>query len=291
MRRETLNIALSVVVGGFMFAIGLVVSRILFQLIGVNPPRMLSQAGEAVAGYYLLTGSIGLAAGMVLSSRGIRGTLLLRWLVLSTFLFIGFGVSSTIESSIYSSSTGVLWMIPILLLPSLFLAGTETALFKPSLVQPSPSSDIADPVSSRTWIHWILRGLAAIAAFPLVYFIFGLIVAPVVSQYYNQGVSGLTLPEPRVIVSTQVLRGILHLLAALPIIVLWRGSKRELVLALAMAFFVFVATYDVVLAYQVPIVLVVIHGIEVMVDSLVYSWLLVWLLAGQGAGKEFGKST
>jgi hypothetical protein len=47
--------------------------------------------------------------------------------------------------------------------------------------------------------------------------------------------------------------------------------------------------YDSVLAYQVPIVLVVIHGIEVMVDSLIYAWLLARLLAWEGPGSEWGK--
>ncbi len=274
-----------------MFAIGLVVSRLVFQFVGVSPPRMPTQAEEAGAGYYLLAGSIALAAGMVLSSRGIRGTLPIRWLVLSTFLFIGFGVSSTIETSIYSSTGGVLWMIPVLLLPCLLLAGTEAVLLKSPLAEPTRTRGVADAFRSRTWVQWALRGLGAIAVFPLIYFIFGMIVSPVVSQYYEQGVSGLALPEPVVIVSTQFLRGALHLLAVLPVIVFWNGSKRKLVLALALAFFVFVAAYDIVLAYQVPIVLVVTHGIEVLVDSFVYAWVLATLLLRRGPGSEWRKST
>ncbi|MFQ5891029.1 MAG: hypothetical protein ACE5JR_13455, partial [Gemmatimonadota bacterium] len=76
----------------------------------------------------------------------------------------------------------------------------------------------------------------------------------------------------------------------LPLILFWNGSKRKLVLALALAFFVFVAAYDIVLAYQVPIVLVVIHGIEVLVDSLIYAWLLATLLAREGLGSEWRKT-
>lgn len=117
MLRESMKHAWRIVVGGFVFAIGLVVSRLSWQFVGVNPPRMPTQAVEAIAGYYLLAGSMAVAAGMVASSRGIRGTVAVRWFVLSTFLFIGFGVSSTVESSIYSSIDGVLWMIPVLLLP------------------------------------------------------------------------------------------------------------------------------------------------------------------------------
>ena len=292
MLRESTNHAWRIVVGGFVFAIGLVVSRLALQFVGVSPPRMPAQAGEAIAGYYLLAGSIALAAGMVMSSQGIRGTVPIRWLVLSTFVFIGFGVSSTVETAIYSSIDGVLWMVPALFLPCLLLAGINAALLKSPLTEALPTRAVGEALRRRTWVQWSLRGLGATAAFPVIYFVFGMIVSPVVSQYYEQGVSGLALPEPAVIVTTQFLRGALQLLAVLPVIVFWNGSKRKLVVAIALAFFVFVAAYDIVLAYRVPIVLAVIHGIEVLVTSLIYSWVLVILLApewperGSGATAE-----
>ena len=107
-------------------------------------------------------------------------------------------------------------------------------------------------------------------------------MAPVVSPYYERGIAGLVLPEPGVIVYTQFLRGGLHLLAVLPLIYFWSASRRQLVLSLGLAFFVFVTAYDFVLAYQIPAVLVVIHGIEVLTSSFVYSWILVAVLARDG---------
>jgi hypothetical protein len=243
---------------------------------------MPAQAPEAIAGWYLLAGSIALAAGMLLSSRGIRGSLPVRWLVLATFLFIGLGVSTTIEASIYSSTNGVARMIAVLFLPCFLLAGIGAVLFKCRLPQSPSVRTVADAFRGLTWAQWSLRLVAAIAAFPLFYFVFGIVVSPLVSPYYERGVSGLVLPEPGVVISTQFLRGGLHLLAVLPLMFFWNGSRRQLALSLGLAFFVIVTAYDFVLAYQVPAMLVVTHGIEVLTSSFVYSWILVTVLGRDG---------
>jgi hypothetical protein len=282
MLRRSLDATWRTVVGGLVFASGLVASRLVFQMAGVSSPRMPTQAPEVIAGWYLLAGSIAVAAGMLLSSRGIRGSLPVRWLVLATFLFVGFGVSTTIEASIYSNTNGVARMTAVLLLPCLLLAGVGAVLFKSSLPQSPPVRTLADALRGLTSAQWSLRLVAAIAAFPFIYFVFGVIVSPVVSPYYDQGVSGLVLPEPGVVVATQFLRGGLHLLAVLPLMFFWGGSRRQLALSLGLAFFVIVTAYDFVLAYQVPAVLVVTHGIEVLTSSFVYSWALVTVLAREG---------
>ena len=279
MLRKSLDAVWKTVVGGLVFASGLVASRLAFQMAGVSSLRMPTQAPEAIAGWYLLAGSIALAAGMLLSFRDIRASLPVRWLVLATFLFIGFGVSTTIEASIYSSTSGVARMIAVLFLPCLLLTGMGAVLLKSRPPQSTPARTIADALRGLTWAQWSLRIVAAIVAFPLIYFVFGVIVSPVVFSYYERGIAGLVLPETGVIVCTQFLRGGLHLLAVLPLMFFWSASRRQLVLSLGLAFFVFVAAYDFVLAYQVPAKLVVIHGIEVLTSSFVYSWILVTVLA------------
>jgi len=275
-----------ILVSGLIFAAGLVASRLIFHTLGVSPPRLPGQVPEAIAGYYLLAGSIALAAGAALTSRGLRGTRLARWLVLATFLFVGFGVSSTIETAIFSSADGVLLMVPVLLLPCSLLAGVEAALLRPREADRLPMSSSAGFFRARTWAQWSWRLAAAVAAFPLVYFVFGIIVSPVVTEYYAHGTAGLALPGAGVILATQFLRGALHLVVALPIMILWSASRRQLVVALALAFFVFVAAYDIVLACRVPNVLLITHTFEVLADSFVYAWLLVVLLIAPGDAGE-----
>jgi hypothetical protein len=45
-----------------------------------------------------------------------------------------------------------------------------------------------------------------------------------------------------------------------------------------------VFAYDIVLAIEMPVELVIIHGIEILGDSLVYSWIFVRLIV---SGKYF----
>jgi hypothetical protein len=261
---------------------GLVVSRLIFNTLGVSPPRLPDQAPESIAIYYLLAGSIALTIGTVLTARGLRGTRLVRWSVLAMFVFVGFGVSSTIETSIFSSANGVILIVPILFLPCILLAGVEVCLLRPRDATQLPRTSPASFFRSRTWTQWMWRFAASVFAFPLVYFLFGLIVSPVVTKYYESGSAGLALPGAGQILSTQLVRGILHLVVTLPVMILWSTSRRQLIAALTLAFFVFVASYDIVLAYRVPSILLITHGFEVLASSFVYAWLLVTFLVQKG---------
>lgn len=272
------NYSWRVLACALVYAGGLIISRLTFLSIGMIPPRMPEQAAESIAGYYLLFGSIILVIGLALIARMIRGNYWIRWLSLSSFLFISFGVNNTIEDSIYSSTEGLLLMIPILFLPCILLTAAATLLFQPL---PGNSGHIETTTRffvGRTSIEWLGRIVAAIGSFPLVYFVFGLVVSPVVVDYYRQGAADLVLPDVGTILVVQILRSLLFLIASLPVLTLWSGSKRQLILRLGLAFSVLGATFEIVLAYQLPTVLRLTHSIEILIDSLVYAWLLVTLL-------------
>jgi hypothetical protein len=198
------------------------------------------------------------------------------------FVVVGFGVSSTIETSIFSTANGVILMVPILFPPCFLLAGIEVLLFQSRDAIQVPRSNPSRFFRPRTRTQWMWRFAASVFAFPLVYFLFGLIVFPIVTKYYESGSAGLALPGAGQILSTQLFRGLLHLMVTLPVMILWSSSKRQLITALTLAFFVFVAAYDIVLAYRVPSILVITHGLEVLASSFVYAWLLVALLVQKG---------
>ena len=258
------------------FAAGLIVSRILLYALGVAVPRLSTQAPESVAGFYLIAGSTLLAGGLWPSARGIGGSRGIRWPALFFFIFSSFAVSVTIEASIFSSAAGILLMTPVLLLPCIMLAGLMAMLPSAAPGSPAPLGTAIGFFRARPWHEWTWRFLGAVVSFPLVYFIFGILVSPFVSAYYGRGVSGLVLPAPILILKVQFLRAVIHLASALPIILLWRQDRRRLVVALMCAFFVCVFAYDFVLAIQVPVFLVVVHGIEILADSLAYAWALVF---------------
>ena len=176
-------------------------------------------------------------------------------------------------------------MVRVLFLPCVVLAAATASLFaRPGEDDPAPPAPPSF-FAGRSPGQWTWRFGAALASFPAVYFVFGLLVSPLVADYYREGAGGLALPDLGVILGTQLLRSVLFLLITLPVMVFWSGTRRALILGLALAFFVFVAAYDVVLAIQVPLVLLVTHSVEIAADSLVYAFLLVTLLVQDAGGR------
>ena len=102
----------------------------------------------------------------------------------------------------------------------------------------------------RSGGQWTWRLAAAVCAFPLIYWTFGLMVAPFVMAYYEQGQFGLAVPSPAVILLTQFLPGACFFsLAAMPILIMWSGSRRHLILALGLAFYVLVGLFGMIQTY------------------------------------------
>jgi len=132
---------------------------------------------------------------------------------------------------------------------------------------------------THTTRQWIWRLSLAVVSFPIIYFIFGIMASPFVMDYYQQSDLGLAIPGVGVIIGVQVFRSILFLLATIPILITWTSNKKQLVLFLGLAHFVFVFSYDFILAIQLPLSLELIHGVEILLDSMIYAWVIVKLLS------------
>ena len=104
-------------------------------------------------------------------------------------------------------------------------------------------------------------------------------VAPFVMEYYQQGQFALAVPNPALILATQFARSVLFLLAAIPILIMWSGSRRHLIAALGLAFYVLVGLFDMLQSYWLAPTLQVLHNTEIFVDSMVYALALAVLLA------------
>jgi hypothetical protein len=130
----------------------------------------------------------------------------------------------------------------------------------------------------RSLGQWTWRLAAAILAFPIIYWTFGLMVAPFVMEYYKQGQFALAVPNPAVILATQFARSVLFLLGAMPVLILWSGSRRHLVLALGLAFYVLVGLFGMIQSYWLAPTLQVLHNSEMFIDSMVYALALAVLL-------------
>lgn len=263
----------------FVFASGLVISRIFFYKINVIYPHLPQQADESIAIYFLLTGSLILIAGLTPLIERIDGIYLTRLFIAFLFLYVSFGINISVENAIYSISEGHYLMILYLFLPCLLTSFAMVSLYKPKNESEQLSVRSKQFFKPRTLEQWVWRCIIAIIAFPLVYFIFGLIVSPIVVDYYRSGSYGLALPDIEVILLVQLFRSLLFVLVSLPVMIMWVGSRTQLIVLLGIAYFVFVFSYDIVLAYQYPSILRITHGVEILADSIVYAFLIVKLLA------------
>jgi hypothetical protein len=233
----------------------------------LSPP--VSLPGTSPSFPSMLFGSFVLVVGVVPIASGLGGRFTTRWLALGLMLFVATGVNTVIELSIFGTEGGNRYLLVFYFL--CFVATTAALAMQYGSQQPAPQ------LPHLATGQWLWRIAVAWLSFPVIYFVFGLCVAPFVLPIYQAGVAGLIVPPLDVIMRTQVLRSLLFLGASLPVIVLWTGSRRSLILALGWAHTAMVGLYGLSQASFMPPVLRVIHSFEIAADSFVYALVLVWL--------------
>jgi hypothetical protein len=258
--------------------VGAGIGGALISALGMPVPESPGQAGQQVAGLLLFVASFTLAAGLIPLARRLQGSYWLRWLMLAALCYVCLGLASPLEGAIFTKLGGM-ESIPVLFFPlCLLFAAAVAALFKPVHAGDSPLATTLRFSRGRTLRQWAWRFLAAVFAFPVVYWTFGLMVAPFVMAYYQKGQFALSVPSPGVIVLTQFARGLLFLTASVPILILWSGSRRQLVFALGLAFTMLVGLFGLIQSYWLAPTLQILHNTEIFADSMVYALVLTLLL-------------
>jgi len=270
----------------FAYIAGTMASARLVSAIGMKLPPIPEQANEQMMGLCLLISSCVLAIGVGPLARRIRARYWVRCLILAALTYVCIGLNTPIEAAIFTNIEGMRTMVIFSLLPCLLFGGVTALLFKPSGKAEPFGQQVLHFFSGRSVQKWAWRLAAAVCAFPVIYWTFGMMVAPWVIEYYKQGQFGLTLPGTGVIILTQLLRSSLFFLAALPILIVWSGSKRELTVLLGFAFFVLVGLFGMIQTYWLGPVLLVVHSVEILVDSVVYAGVLSLLFVRKD-GPEF----
>jgi hypothetical protein len=252
--------------------------------LGLPLPQMPEPAEAGTMGLLLLIASVALAAGLVPLARRLRGPYWLRWLMLAALCYVCIGVASPLEGAIFTTLD--MSSVPALALPPcLLFAAVLALLFQPAGRGDSLAVSVRWFFQGRRPGQWAWRLAAAVCAFPIIYWTFGLMVAPFVMEYYRQGQFALAMPDPAVILATQFARSVLFLAAALPILIMWSGSKRRLILALGLAFYVLVGLFGMIQSYWLAPTLQVLHNTEMFIDSMAYALALTLLLVRVGETK------
>lgn len=259
------------------YIVGTMAGGSLVSALGMQLPSLPEEADEKTMGLYLLAGTFVLALGTAPLARRIRAGYLVRCLILAALTYVCIGLNTPIEAAIFTNIGGMQTMAVFSLLPCLFFGGVIALLFKPSGKAEPFGQQVSHFFSGRSVQKWAWRIVAAICAFPVIYWVFGMSVAPWVVKYYEQEQFGLVLPNMGVIVLTQLLRSLLFLLVVLPVVIVWSGSRLQLTVFLGIAFFVLVGLFGMIQAYWLAPVLQVLHSLEILADSVVYAGVLAFL--------------
>ena len=140
--------------------------------------------------------------------------------------------------------------------------------------------------SARKSTDWAWRFMAAWLVYAPVYYLMGRVVAIFTLHYYQDPSLnlGLALPPLGILMAMQVLRGALFLIAVLPVIYAWRGSRTNLWLTVGCIIFAQIAAQVVIQATWLPLELRIPHTIELFVDSFTQACLYALLLFVPASG-------
>jgi len=262
------------------FVIGMMLGGMWAGMSGLSAPTMPPGMDASTATRTLFATSPLLAIALYGVGRELAGGWFTRTVVLALFAWLAYTVNNVIEAVIFSNYVTSPWFTLLTFTPAVLLCAGMTAWLFPAQPRGSAFAQIArtrfHQRSPRAWL-WRL-GSAALIFMPI-YYLFGLLVVPFVGEYYRQGAFGLALPPLTILLPVLFVRSVFFLIACLPVMMAWQGTKWRLWISLGFALFVCVGLLNLLAANWIPVWVRAIHLTEILADSLVYAGALVWLLA------------
>jgi len=274
-RRTLVRWLWGVPVGVGALFVGQMLGVALATALGLELPPSPVPVDEGTQILLFLPAAIAVAMALAGMAVGLTGRWWQRWAILAAFIYGAYGVGNAIESSVFTTIGGevalAVWHLPQSILGALAVV----------LMFPAPSDEGFRESVVAFLPRWKPETLAArlglaVLAFPVIYFLFGLIASPILTPHY-EGLDFLILPPLATMLKVVAIRSVLLLLVSLPIIAGWRRSRASLVLALGFGHFVAVGFAGLVQAPFFPAALRWTHGVEILADSMCYAAVLAWL--------------
>ncbi|MBC7251243.1 MAG: hypothetical protein H5T62_13265 [Anaerolineae bacterium] len=275
-----------IVVGAVVYYLGFILGSVVAGVVGMEAPPLPAGTEAQTLGMYQLVVSLIFAVTLAVLSRRLTGGFFPRWLVLALFSWVAYGLNTYLEAAIFTAyAAASAYTLVMQALAAVLCSAVIAWAFPPGEGGKSATAATRAFLSHYSVGQWAWRLLAAWAAFPLIYLIFGWLVQPFIIEFYRQQMAGLTLPGWGQILPTQALRSLLFLLACLPLLALGRGSRWRLFILLGSALFVFVGGLYMLQAYWYPATMRIAHSLEILADSFVYAAVLTVLLVKGGGDK------
>lgn len=269
-------------VSALAFVGGIVLGGMLTGIMGLPPPTMPPEMDANATLLIMFVSSPLLVLALYLVGHQLAGGWLTRTLILALLAWVAYTLNTVIEGIVFSSYVTKPWFNLISFTPPVLLCAGATAwLFPPRKQTESFTHSWQTHFQQRSAKAWAWRlPLAAVSFMPIYYF-FGTLVVPFVGDYYEAGAFGLAAPPLATLLAVLLLRSFLFLLACLPVVVAWRGTRRNLWLSLGFALFVLVGLIYMLAGTWLPPFMRAIHSLEILADSFVHAAALVWLLTGE----------
>jgi hypothetical protein len=271
-------IIIKLLIGGLAFLVSFILGGMSAQLFGLRLPEMPQGFDMNAAGQMLPLVGLLMAAILGIFSNYSNVRFVPRWIILSGFSWTAYGLNNFLESKYFMPGMATSYVLVTNFIACLGCSAVSAWLFKPA----SPVFSFLDRArllwASRSFGSWTWRLLVGWAVFPLAYFFFGRLVAPFVLLYYESQYAGLALPSQGVMLGLASVRSLLFLLTILPVLIIWRGNRLGLFLALGASLFLMVGGLNFLQAIYLPASLRAAHALEILADSFVHAAVLVYLI-------------
>lgn len=266
------------------FVVGMMLGGMLATLLTLPAPILPPEIDAGGTMVIMFATSPLLVLALYFVNRALAGGWLMRGAMLAWLAWIAYSVNNVIEAAIFTSFGATPAFTLVNFAPALLLCAFAVAmLFRPHSPQTALGSVWRTYFHSRSPVDWVWRLALAAVVFMPIYYGFGLLVVPLVGDYYLQGSFGLAQPPLGTLLLVLLVRSVLFFLATLPIVVSWQETRFSLVFSLGFALFVMVGLlYMLAAAWIAPEVRFV-HSLEILADSFVYAGVLAWLLARRPA--------
>lgn len=239
----------------------------------LQPPQIPPAASPGQLMAWSLASAIIIALGIAPLARRLTGGFLTRWSVLAAFIYFVYTANTAIETIVFTKIGGQAWMVASGLPPALLCAGVLTTIRPISGLSPSLAG--AHPGGGLAW-----RLAVAWLAFPATYFVFGILIAPLVIDAYSTENSLIVIPPIGTILAVQLIRSMLFLLPTLAVIERWTAGRLTLWLALGWAHTALVGLAGLVMPSDLfTPTLRLTHSLEIAADSFAYIAIVVAVLA------------
>jgi hypothetical protein len=262
-----------------IYEVGVVVGGMLARLLDLQAPANHAgvDMGQLALLMFMVTPLFALA--LIFIGQRIRGGLVWRTAILAFFMWIAYTVNTQLEASIVTSyASGIPFAILSGGVGALFCGAGVAWLFPPETSDESPAAKIKAFFAQRSPGAWAWRFPLAAVVFMPIYFVFGLMVLPFTGQYYQQSMFGLAMPTIQQLLPILFVRSLLFFVACLPILVLWRDTRRSPFWRLGLSLFMLVGFNIMLIATWLPIYVRFPHTLEILADEFVYAGALTLLL-------------